>query len=135
MLAGITLLIFLALATPLAHARDVSARCYLDSHWQTESVAAWTADMVRRVADVRHTVTKPAELAQLRAILRLDRFQPRVPQQDDFCFVVDIRHADGTIESYCAGRFYVMSADYHRGLRIDRTAFRRDVDRFMEVAR
>ena|SRR6478752_5686195 len=134
MLARIILLTLIALVAPLAHARDVSAKCYLDSHWHPESYAAWTADMVRRVADVRRTFTKSDELARLRAILRLDRFQPRTSYPDDFCLVADIRRSDGTLESYYAGRFFVMSSDFRRGLRIDHTAFRRDVDRFMGVA-
>jgi hypothetical protein len=89
---------------------------------------------VRRVADVRRTFTKSDELARLRAILRLGRFQPRTSYPDDFCLVADIRRSDGTLESYYAGRFFVMSSEFRRGLRIDHTAFRRDVDRFMGVA-
>ena len=135
MLARIMLLTLVALATPLAYARDMSAKCYLDSRWHPESRAGWPADMVRKLADTRRTVTAAAELAHLRAILRIDRFQPRIPQPDDFCFVADIRHSDGTTESYYAGRFFVMSSDFRRGLRIDRTGFRRDVDRFMGVTR
>ena len=130
-----TLLILLALATPSAQAHDVSARCYLDSHWHTESYVAWTADMVRRVADVKRTITKSGELARLRVALRLDRFQPRPAVPDDFCFVADIHHSDGTVESYYASRFFVMSSDFRRGLQIDHRAFRRDVDRFMGVPR
>lgn len=135
MLTRITFAILLAATTAVAHASDVSATCYLDSRWHEESRAAWKPEIVRRIADVRRTFTSPADLAQLRAILRLNRFQPRKPQQDDFCFVADIRRADGTVESYHAGRFYVMSADYRSGLRIDFTRFRKDIDRFMGVAR
>jgi len=135
MLARIMLLTLVVLATPLARAQNTLAKCYLDSRWHPESRAGWHSDMVRRLADTRRTVTSATELAKLRAILRLDRFQPRLAQPDDFCFVADIRHSDGTLESYCAGRFFVMSSDFRRGLRIDHTAFRRDVDRFMGVAR
>jgi hypothetical protein len=135
MLTRIMLLTLVTLVTPLAHARDVLAKCYLDSRWHPESRAAWHADMVRRLADTRRTVTSAAELGNLRAILRLDRFRPRPSQPDDFCFVADIRHSNGTVESYYAGRFFVMSSNFRRGLRIDHTAFRRDVDRFMGVAR
>ena len=126
-----------AFAATLGHlqARDVLARCYLDSRWHTESVAAWNPNMVRRLADVRRTVSSAAQLARLRTILRIDRFQPRQPWPDDFCFVADIRQSDGTVASHYAGRFYVISADYRRGTRIDRTAFRRDIDAFMGVAR
>jgi hypothetical protein len=126
---------FAALVACDARGRDVFARCYLDSRWHIESRAAWHADMVRKLADARRTVTSHDELAQLRAILRLDRFRPRHPWPDDFCFVADIRRSDGTTESYYGGRFFVMSADFRRGLQINRTAFRRDIDRFMGVRR
>src|SRR3954447_22219971 len=112
MLARITL-VALAFAVTLSgvDARDLLARCYLDSRWHSESRAAWHAETVRKLSDVQRTVRSAAEIAQLRTILRLDRFQPRQRLQDDFCFVADIRHSDGSTESYYAGRLYVMSAD------------------------
>jgi hypothetical protein len=135
MLARLTLLLLFALIAETARGSDARAICYLDSRWHEESRFAWYPDMVRTNSDVRRTITAPAELTQLRAILRLNRFRPRAQLRDDLCFVADIQHPDGTIESYYAGRFFVMSSDLRRGLRINHTGFRRDIDKFMGVRR
>ena len=110
-----------------ALARDVLVKCYLMS-WEIDTAIAPHPPDVRQMAELRCAVTTPAGLARLRSILASERLRRQPPVTRDLRFVVDIRHSDGTLESYYADRFFLMSADFRRSRRIDRTGFRAAVD-------
>lgn len=122
--------LFCATALPLpVHAADALVRCYLIP-WHMVYHAAPKPEQVRQWADVRCTVEAPADFARLRTILRLDRLRPSPPETRDLRLVVDFVRPDGTLETYCADGFNLMSADLQRSRRLQR-GFRRDMDAFL----
>jgi hypothetical protein len=100
-----------ATASPVpVHAAESSARCYLIP-WRVVFRASPSVEQVRQWALVRCTITTPAELRRLRAILQLEKLRSSAPETRDLRLVVDFVHPDDTVETYSADRFYLTSAD------------------------
>jgi hypothetical protein len=119
----------ITLASSVASAAEPLAKCYLMS-WDTLTRVAPLPAHVRQWAEARCSIHTAAELAQLKAILRLDHLRPGTPPTRDLRFVVDIRRTDGNLESYYADRFGLMSADFTRWRKIG-GGFRRQIDSFV----
>jgi hypothetical protein len=121
--------IAITLAPSVASAEEPSARCYLMS-WDSLTRTAPLPAQVRQWAEARCSIHTAAELAQLNAILRLDRLRSGTPPTRDLRFVVDIQRGDGSSESYYADRFGLMSADMKRWRKLG-SGFRREIDSFV----
>jgi hypothetical protein len=127
------LILIWALWLSTSGAAEPLARCYLMG-WDIETRSAPHPAEVRQWADARCSVRTAAELARFKTILRLEHLYSAVPMTRDLRFVVDIRAADGAMESYYADRFFLMSAYYTRSRKID-GGFRREMDRFVQAMR
>src|SRR5438128_317283 len=98
--------------------------------WDSLTRVAPLPAQVRQWAEAGCSIHTAAELAQLKAILRLDRLRAGTPPTRDLRFVVDIWRADGSLESYYADRFGLISADFTRWRKIG-GGFRRQIDSFV----
>ena len=98
--------------------------------WDSLTHVAPLPAQVRQWAEARCSLYSATELAQLKTILQFDRLRAGTPPTRDLRFVVDIRRDDGSLESYYADRFGLMSADFTRWRKIG-GGFRREIDSFV----
>jgi hypothetical protein len=111
------------------HAAEPLARCYLIP-WHTMFRVAPRPQQVRQWADLYCTIESPAQLARLKAILRLEKLRTSSPSTRDLRLVIDLLRADGSEESYYGDRFYLMSADFRHSRRVN-GGFEREIDSFI----
>ena len=113
---------------PALHAAPPLAKCYLIP-WTMVYRASPHPEQVRLWADSRCTVDSEAQLARLKAILRLDRMRASPPDTRDLRLVVDFFRPDGSLESYASDGRNLMSTDFSHSRRVG-AGFEREIDSF-----